>query len=89
MKEHLDVLTRRGASGPPMLTTVYSDLESESPTHYLATADLIRVVPDIPSSEGLLSAYRAMDDGVEAEDGEADVEARDEGENGALLAQLG
>lgn len=72
-----------------MLTTVYSDLESESPKHYLATADLIRVVPDIPSSEGLLSAYRAMDDGVEAEDGEADVEARDEGENGALLAQLG
>lgn len=32
-----------------------------------------------------------MDDGVEAEDGDADVEARDEGENegeAALLAQL-
>jgi hypothetical protein len=33
-----------------------------------------------------------MDDGVEAEDGDADDEARDEGENegeAALLAQLG
>jgi hypothetical protein len=39
-----------------MLTTVYSDLESESPVHSSVTTDLNRDTPDIPSSEGLLSA---------------------------------
>jgi hypothetical protein len=39
-----------------MLTTVYSDLESESPIHSSVTADWYKATSDIPSSEGLLSA---------------------------------